>query len=285
MNRNTQNTQQSHSASADGLPQPGPSSAVSIPEDDALLAQLEAITGLPQLSVGGNLFYAPDLLTESYTQQHLSSSSVATPGPPYTGSAQSYIPSFPAGLPWPPPHQDPYGNLPPPGSSPVPASPPNDTSLPAGLNYAYMGTNSLAVPSSGTSASADTFSDTEHAAVDDKRRRNTVASARFRIKKKLKTINLERSVSDLKGRAEELEREVADLRRENGWLKEIVMLKGTHLAALNLTQQLQALNPRPDTERQRLRADRSNRVVSSEVEEEQRDDSEDGGGKGKKRVQ
>jgi len=49
--------------------------------------------------------------------------------------------------------------------------------------------------------------------------------ARFRIKKKLKTVNLERSISDLTGRAEDLEREAADLRRENGWLKEIVMLK------------------------------------------------------------
>lgn len=33
------------------------------------------------------------------------------------------------------------------------------------------------------------------------------------------------------GRAEELEREAADLRRENGWLKEIVMLKGSRYAA------------------------------------------------------
>jgi len=32
-------------------------------------------------------------------------------------------------------------------------------------------------------------------------------------------------VSELRGRAEELEREAHELRRENGWLKEIVMLK------------------------------------------------------------
>ncbi|KIM48330.1 hypothetical protein M413DRAFT_7311 [Hebeloma cylindrosporum] len=71
---------------------------------------------------------------------------------------------------------------------------------------------------------------------DEKRRRNTAASgeARFRIKKKNKTVTLERSVSNLTGRAEELEREAADLRRENGWLKEIVMLKGSRFAASNL---------------------------------------------------
>lgn len=60
---------------------------------------------------------------------------------------------------------------------------------------------------------------------------NQVYPARFRIKKKNKTITLERSVSNLTGRAEELEREAADLRRENGWLKEIVMLKGSRYAA------------------------------------------------------
>ncbi|TFK30392.1 hypothetical protein FA15DRAFT_5043 [Coprinopsis marcescibilis] len=73
---------------------------------------------------------------------------------------------------------------------------------------------------------------------EEKRRRNTAASARFRIKKKQKTVNLERSVSDLTGRAEELEREVSDLRRENGWLKEIVMLKGTRFAAANLNHRM-----------------------------------------------
>lgn len=31
------------------------------------------------------------------------------------------------------------------------------------------------------------------------------------------------------GRADELEREATELRRENGWLKEIVMLKGRSL--------------------------------------------------------
>jgi len=70
----------------------------------------------------------------------------------------------------------------------------------------------------------------------------SVPAARFRIKRKQKTINLERSVSDLSGRAEELEKEVADLRRENGWLKEIVMLKSSRFAAVASAQQRQALS-------------------------------------------
>ncbi|KZV70349.1 hypothetical protein PENSPDRAFT_579525 [Peniophora sp. CONT] len=67
--------------------------------------------------------------------------------------------------------------------------------------------------------------DPEGGVIEDKRRRNTAASARFRIKKKQKTLNLERTVNDLSGRVEELEHEASELRRENGWLKEIVMLK------------------------------------------------------------
>lgn len=47
-------------------------------------------------------------------------------------------------------------------------------------------------------------------------------------------------MTELTGRADELEREAADLRRENGWLKEIVMLKGTRFAANNFAARQQA---------------------------------------------
>ena len=36
---------------------------------------------------------------------------------------------------------------------------------------------------------------------------------------------MERTVTSLSHQVDELEREAADLRRENGWLKEIVMLR------------------------------------------------------------
>ena len=60
----------------------------------------------------------------------------------------------------------------------------------------------------------------------------TAHTARFRIKKKQWTLNLERTIGDLSGRVEELEREASELRRENGWLKEIVMLKSKRLAGI-----------------------------------------------------
>ncbi|KAF5312457.1 hypothetical protein D9619_003485 [Psilocybe cf. subviscida] len=88
-------------------------------------------------------------------------------------------------------------------------------------------------PPASTSGSSEQGEVDVGVLTEEKRRRNTAASARFRVKKKHKTLSLERSVTELTGRAEELEREASDLRRENGWLKEIVMLKGTRFAANN----------------------------------------------------
>ena len=51
----------------------------------------------------------------------------------------------------------------------------------------------------------------------------------------MRNLNLEQTVSELSGRADTLEREAADLRRENGWLKEIVMLKGSRMAGIDIS--------------------------------------------------
>jgi hypothetical protein len=60
-------------------------------------------------------------------------------------------------------------------------------------------------------------------ASEDKRRRNTAASARFRLKKKEREAALETKAKELEGRVNELERECEGLRRENGWLKGLVV--------------------------------------------------------------
>jgi len=62
--------------------------------------------------------------------------------------------------------------------------------------------------------------------VDDKRRRNTEASARFRAKKKERYNSLAHTIGDLESRANNLEKEASSLRTENTWLKEMVILKG-----------------------------------------------------------
>lgn len=58
---------------------------------------------------------------------------------------------------------------------------------------------------------------------EDKRRRNTAASARFRLKKKEREAALEGKAKELETRVSELERECEGLRRENGWLKGLVV--------------------------------------------------------------
>lgn len=58
---------------------------------------------------------------------------------------------------------------------------------------------------------------------EDKRRRNTAASARFRLKKKEREAALEKKAKELEVRVSELEKECEALRRENGWLKGLVV--------------------------------------------------------------
>lgn len=60
-------------------------------------------------------------------------------------------------------------------------------------------------------------------AEEDKRRRNTAASARFRIKKKLKEQEMERSTKQMQNRIEELETKVRQLEMENKWLKNLAI--------------------------------------------------------------
>lgn len=75
-------------------------------------------------------------------------------------------------------------------------------------------------------------------AAEDKRRRNTAASARFRLKKKEREAALERKAKELEVRVSELEKECEALRRENGWLKGLVV-GVTGAGAVQQQQQLQ----------------------------------------------
>jgi hypothetical protein len=84
---------------------------------------------------------------------------------------------------------------------------------------------------SGTSAheQADGQSHTKgepgvpYSAAEDKRRRNTLASARFRLKKKEREVAMEKKAKELDDKVMELERECESLRKENQWLKGLVV--------------------------------------------------------------
>ncbi|WFD20361.1 hypothetical protein MCAP1_002605 [Malassezia caprae] len=67
---------------------------------------------------------------------------------------------------------------------------------------------------------------------EDKRRRNTAASARFRIKKKQREAALEMSARELESQVSELKQENERLRTENEWLRRLITVRPEGLPAL-----------------------------------------------------
>lgn len=91
------------------------------------------------------------------------------------------------------------------------------------------GTNSAKKSSAGTKRSLSNEEKTEDqlAAEEDKRRRNTAASARFRIKKKLREQAMEQTVRDMTAKSERLQERVHELEREIKWLRSLLIEKNT----------------------------------------------------------
>ncbi|KAK6334248.1 hypothetical protein TWF730_003463 [Orbilia blumenaviensis] len=78
----------------------------------------------------------------------------------------------------------------------------------------------------GLDSSPRSFEDASRvAAEEDKRRRNTAASARFRVKKKQREQALETHAKDLETKVQELQGKVTTLENENKWLKDLLMEK------------------------------------------------------------
>lgn len=63
------------------------------------------------------------------------------------------------------------------------------------------------------------------AAEEDKRRRNTAASARFRVKKKQREQALEKTLKDTQDKNSKLEAKITQLELENQWLKDLITEK------------------------------------------------------------
>ena len=80
----------------------------------------------------------------------------------------------------------------------------------------------------GEAAEANTLSPEDKsrvAAEEDKRRRNTAASARFRVKKKQREQTLEKTVKEVQEKNSKLEAKVTQLEMENKWLKDLITEK------------------------------------------------------------
>jgi hypothetical protein len=110
-------------------------------------------------------------------------------------------------------------------------------------------------PGSGRSLNFEEAS--RHAAEEDKRRRNTAASARFRIKKKQREQALEKSAKEMSDKVSALESKVQQLEMENKWLKNLLVEKNEgndeivtlwkEFAATRQTSDKAKSDPKPDS--------------------------------------
>jgi hypothetical protein len=90
------------------------------------------------------------------------------------------------------------------------------------------------------------------AAEEDKRRRNTAASARFRIKKKQREQALEKTAKDMTDRVNLLEARIQQLETENTWLKGLITEKnGGSKSASDISAMLKRRTEGSDIEKSR----------------------------------
>ena len=81
-------------------------------------------------------------------------------------------------------------------------------------------------PGQNAGSTADSTEESARlAAEEDKRRRNTAASARFRVKKKQREQALEKTAKELTDKVTTLEGKIDRLQQENGWLRSLVVEK------------------------------------------------------------
>lgn len=70
-------------------------------------------------------------------------------------------------------------------------------------------------------------------AEEDRRRRNTAASARFRVKKKLREQTLERTAKELNEKVAAMEAQIKELKTENNWLKSLIVQRKADVVVEN----------------------------------------------------
>ena len=169
--------------------------------------------------------------------QHLPPLQQPQPNPQVIPPSLAQLLAFHSGIGYPPgllPYSFPHVN---PLSPPIPHNVPIASSSPeefhGSAKRARTRTSSVTINSpedgsvsSVTSPNTDASGTpilTPVSAAEDKRRRNTAASARFRLKKKEREVALETRAKELESKVVDLERECEALRRENGWLKGLVV--------------------------------------------------------------
>ncbi|KAG0037553.1 hypothetical protein BGZ82_002324 [Podila clonocystis] len=114
---------------------------------------------------------------------------------------------------------------------------------PATVNASAIAAAAIASSKAKAKTSVSVFEDKEMedvAAEEDKRRRNTAASARFRYKKKLREQALEQTAKEQSQRAETLETRVKELEMEVKWLRGLIVEKDSRLHEVSAGTEEQA---------------------------------------------
>ena len=137
--------------------------------------------------------------------------------------------------------------------APIPTSPTSDVQgqlnkqSPSAPKRARVAKPSTDTGGESNSSPNDEYNSSSLNPAEDKRRRNTAASARFRLKKKEREAALETKAKELEVKVNALEKECEGLRRENGWLKGLVV----GVTGVAAPPQLSSLEVRTGSKRQR----------------------------------
>ena len=141
--------------------------------------------------------------------------------------------------------------------------------------YAHPNHHAVYSPTTGdkrkasVSASIPSAADLEDqsrlAAEEDKRRRNTAASARFRVKKKQREAALEKQSKEMTDKVNALEGKVQQLEMENKWLKGLITDK-------NDGKSLESMKQDKETE-ERKTDDHTTGVGTPEDEDDVKDEA------------
>lgn len=110
-------------------------------------------------------------------------------------------------------------------NQPIYASSATSESPNSAAPHSATGTKRKSDSISSASPSKDIEDVSRIAAEEDKRRRNTAASARFRVKKKQREQALEKSAKEMSDKVSALEGRINQLETENKWLKNLITEK------------------------------------------------------------
>ena len=124
--------------------------------------------------------------------------------------------------------------------------------------------------STGIASPQDLEEQSRLCAEEDKRRRNTAASARFRVKKKQREQALEKQTKEMTDKVQQLEGKVQQLEMENKWLKGLITDKNEGKSLESIQKETEVDDRKPSDPRRGVGTTEED--VKADVEEDVEED-------------